>query len=66
MVFASTAQIHFAAELYKQFPPLVPFFMACLFVGLPALIFDVWIRPPLLIIDHSIWLIVSEKDNFFI
>ena len=32
---------------------LGPFFYG-LFIGLPALIFDVWIRPPLLIINHSI------------
>ena len=41
-------------DIVRQFPPLVPFFMAGLFVGLAGIIFDVRIRPPLLIINHSI------------
>ena len=54
----TTASEASCAELYKQFPPLIldyssPFLYG-LFVGLPGLIFDVWIRQPLLIINHSI------------
>ena len=37
----------------KRISSVGPFFYG-LFVGLPGLIFDVWIRPPLLVINHSI------------
>ena len=48
---------HYLCGALQTISSVGPFFYG-LFVGLPALIFDVWIRPPLLIINHSICLIV--------
>ena len=42
-----------ASRALQTISSVGPFFYG-LFVGLPRHIFDVWIRPPLLIINHSI------------